>query len=302
MPIRVSNVTSQILFSPAELFASGSDTLSFTEEPFARKIRVSNATFQVLQYEITPVLGSASNTLALSDEVRYSFPAEYEQIKGCVYFSGFFRCFHPIDPTHPANYIPFQQEVSLVGSDWSRSVESVIEFTQSDYFIEALSDPITFSDEAIGVRGLNETVNDPMTLSDADTISGGRFVTTVSETAIFDSTTLKGMAVYVVSEGHVDLAQADALATAGAIGLAHLDVAASTVGTYITEGLVTRPDWTAVTGTANLTPGALYYLSTATAGALTSTAPTTTGDILVSIGRAASQDTLDVSIRNPIVL
>ena len=58
-------------------------------------------------------------------------------------------------------------------------------------------------------------------------------------------------------------------------------------GEYVTEGSIERVDWTAVTGTALLTPGAVYYLGL-TAGTLTSTAPTTTGQHVVAVARAVS--------------
>ena len=302
MPIRVSNVTAQILSDPSEKNASASHTLGLIEEPFARGVAVSNATVQILQLE--PNLSFAVEDTITFTQIGKHTPAGAQsgEIKGCVYMGGFFRCFHPRPATEPNTFIPFTQEVSLAGSDWARSVTSTLNLIQSEYLFETISDPISFVDIAVGDKDSNQALVDAITFSDGNTISGGRFITTVSDTAIFDSTTIKGMAVYVVSDGHVDLAQADALATAGVIGLAHLDVAASTVGTYITEGLVIKSDWTAVAGTANLTPGALYYLSTTIPGALTSTAPTLTGDILVSVGRAADNKTLDVSIRNPIVL
>jgi hypothetical protein len=68
MAIRASNVTAQILWSSTEVLRSISDTITFVEEPFARKILVTNFTVQVLQLE-AGVFGNASNSLALVDEV-----------------------------------------------------------------------------------------------------------------------------------------------------------------------------------------------------------------------------------------
>ena len=68
MPIRVSNVTSQVLFNPSEILKSVSDPITFIEEPFARKLRVSNATVQILQLA-SGEFKFASNTLSLFDEV-----------------------------------------------------------------------------------------------------------------------------------------------------------------------------------------------------------------------------------------
>lgn len=68
MGIRVSNVTSQILFNPSDIFADVETVISFIEEPFARKLQVSNFTVQILQLE-SGRLAFASNTLELEDIV-----------------------------------------------------------------------------------------------------------------------------------------------------------------------------------------------------------------------------------------
>lgn len=51
MAIRVTNVTAQMLFDSPDIFRTLSHTLTLTQEPFARKIRVANFTLQVLQLE-----------------------------------------------------------------------------------------------------------------------------------------------------------------------------------------------------------------------------------------------------------
>ena len=51
MGIRVSNVTAQVLTDPSEVSRSVEDTISFVEEPFARKIRVASFAIQVLQLQ-----------------------------------------------------------------------------------------------------------------------------------------------------------------------------------------------------------------------------------------------------------
>ena len=51
MAIRVTNVTAQTLFESPEIFRSLTDPISFSHEPFARKIRVANFTVQVLQLD-----------------------------------------------------------------------------------------------------------------------------------------------------------------------------------------------------------------------------------------------------------
>ena len=57
-----------------------------------------------------------------------------------------------------------------------------------------------------------------------------------------------------------------------------------------------RTDWTPVAGTAALTPGLPYFLSVATAGRITTTAPSAPGEYVVLVGRALSATELDVDI------
>jgi hypothetical protein len=45
-----------------------------------------------------------------------------------------------------------------------------------------------------------------------------------------------------------------------------------------------------------LTPGALYYLSAATAGKLTTTAPTAGGQFVAPVGRATNPTQMEISL------
>lgn len=56
-----------------------------------------------------------------------------------------------------------------------------------------------------------------------------------------------------------------------------------------------------VTGLTSLTPGATYYLST-TAGAITTTAPSGSADIVQIVGNAVNTTTLNFEPQTPIVL
>jgi len=118
-------------------------------------------------------------------------------------------------------------------------------------------------------------------------------------TAIFDSATVEGQPVYVVSDTNVDLAINTTQPYV--IGLAFADVPAAASGQYITEGTITKADWTTVVGTVSLTPGAVYYLDSV-AGKLTSTPTTTVGQHVVAVARAASASKLDIEIAEPILL
>jgi hypothetical protein len=115
--------------------------------------------------------------------------------------------------------------------------------------------------------------------------SGG----SVNSEAIFDSPTEAGMAVYISGDGHVDLALADNVDTATAVGIAIADVAEGQPGEYATTGPVVNPNW-------NLVPGSVYYLSPTTPGGLTATYPTTPGHFVVILGAAATPTQLNLEI------
>jgi len=117
-----------------------------------------------------------------------------------------------------------------------------------------------------------------------------------------DATVVLGAPLYLTVVGHVDLARANAAGTTHVAGLAS-EAGTPTVSVdYITEGTITKPDWSDVAGTANLTVGAIYFLSPTTAGRITTAAPTTVGQYVVKVGRAASATKLDIEIESPIRL
>lgn len=90
--------------------------------------------------------------------------------------------------------------------------------------------------------------------------------------------------VYVKSNGAVDLAKADAIATCGnKLGL----VADATILTTA-AGLILVNEGMRVSGFSALTPGAPVYVSAATGGALTQTAPSAVGSCIVPVGYALS--------------
>lgn len=100
-----------------------------------------------------------------------------------------------------------------------------------------------------------------------------------------------GRAVYAfTTTDQVKLAIANASAPAQAIGLVNAaSISASAAGSIAFSGVIaaTTGQWDVVTGqTGGLTPGAMYFLSNTTAGALTTTAPTT--GFLCAVGRAMS--------------
>jgi hypothetical protein len=122
-----------------------------------------------------------------------------------------------------------------------------------------------------------------------DNLDGG------PQSAIFDAAASAGAPVYVTSGGHVGLADADAVATADVVGLAIAAVSNGATGTYQSDGFVTLSDWTAIVGAATLTAGARYLLS-GTAGQLTTTAPTSVGQVVVLVGIAVTTTKLQLCI------
>lgn len=131
-------------------------------------------------------------------------------------------------------------------------------------------------------------------------------VDVVSETNDNASPITIGMAVYAKSDGDIDLARANAQGTVQVEGLVKdASIASAAAGIIQTDGVLTAAtgDWDAVTGgSGGLTPGAAYYLSAATAGFLTATAPSSVGQFVVRIGLALSATEMDISITPPIKL
>lgn len=111
--------------------------------------------------------------------------------------------------------------------------------------------------------------------------------------------------VYVSSAAHVDLAKGDATSTTDVIGLVYdTTIASGAAGNVIVDGIMTATtgQWDAIAGTSGgLTAGAVYYLSAATAGLLTATAPSTAGQFAVPVGRALSTTQLELTLPGPVV-
>lgn len=115
-----------------------------------------------------------------------------------------------------------------------------------------------------------------------------------------------GKPVYVKSNGNVDLARANAASTTDILGLVYdASIAAAGTGAIATDGPVTATtaQWDAITGdTGGLVPGSTYFLSAATAGAITKTCPSTAGQFAVRLGKALSATVLDVTVEPPYAL
>lgn len=115
-----------------------------------------------------------------------------------------------------------------------------------------------------------------------------------------------GTPVYISAADTFQSARANAFGTSQVEGLVYdVSIASSTPGQVATDGIVTATtgQWDAITGqTGGLTPGADYFLDPATAGRLTTTPPTTAGQVNTLVGRAKSTVDFHLQIRYPILL
>jgi len=113
-----------------------------------------------------------------------------------------------------------------------------------------------------------------------------------------------GRVVYCSGANTFNLANANSFATALAIGIVtNTTVANGAAGNIAVSGVITATttQWDAVTGqSGGLTTGAKYYLSNTTAGAMTTTAPTS--GVLAPIGIALSPTKLVLNIERVVIL
>lgn len=112
--------------------------------------------------------------------------------------------------------------------------------------------------------------------------------------------------VYNDANDGVKKAKADAAGTKDVMGLVHdASITNAVAGMIHVNGVLTATtgQWDAVFGTTGgLTKGTRYYLSAATAGIATATAPTAAGQYVVELGLAISTTELIVDIKSPILL
>lgn len=120
------------------------------------------------------------------------------------------------------------------------------------------------------------------------------------------SSVVIGTPVYVATADTFNLAQASASGTTDTFALVSAaSIAAAASGAVQTDGFftATTTQWDVITGqTGGLTPGAAYFLSAATAGRLTITAPTAVGQFVGYVGRAISSTVFEISLDRAIAL
>lgn len=120
--------------------------------------------------------------------------------------------------------------------------------------------------------------------------------------ATFNATIAVGVPIRVDSNARVSVAAADSVSNANVTGLVFKSAALDEVGQYVPEGgRVSLDDWSAITGAVQLSPNAEYFLSTS-AGQLTTTAPTNTGEVFIKVGRALNVKIFQVELGESILL
>lgn len=194
------------------------------------------------------------------------------------------------------------------GSDtWNRSANNTLLLDyETTPHVNHASDPGTSTLNLTDDAGFNmerlRGLSDALALVDTVHVAkDGLFETKSQYTLTANETINIGQPVYVSSADTVNLADADTLNTSHVLGLAVTDATANSNVIVMADGSVERSDWTAITGTASLTPGVVYYLST-TAGGLTSTPPTGDGDNIVRCGVAVSMAKFDIEINEVAIL
>lgn len=117
----------------------------------------------------------------------------------------------------------------------------------------------------------------------SDISSNTSALNAINETLTAGESVVSGDLCYLKDDGKMWKADADAEATADTmLGLATASISADATGNFLIKGRHT---------TSGLTVGALQYVST-TAGALTETAPSASGDIVRIAGSAISATVL----------
>ena len=116
----------------------------------------------------------------------------------------------------------------------------------------------------------------------SDDTTSGLYVTMTVDS----NSTGVGCPLYMAADGHWDEADADAVATAPALGLAMETGTGSKK--VLLWGIMRNDGWDFTTGPGELS---LVYLS-ATVGTLTQTAPSGTGDVIQAVGSALSDGVL----------
>jgi hypothetical protein len=144
-------------------------------------------------------------------------------------------------------------------------------------FIEGSNVTLTVTDDPTD-NEIDVTIATPAySAPDDDSVSGTIRPFTAAENLEF------GDVCYMNSAGKMAKADADAIATSGAVAIATGTIATDATGNFMLNGAIRKDD------AYTFTPGGLIYLAT-TAGAVTQTAPSGTDDVVQVLGWAITAD------------
>jgi hypothetical protein len=110
-----------------------------------------------------------------------------------------------------------------------------------------------------------------------------------------------GAPAYIVSNNTANLASATGPTKSRTVGLITQAATVNEATIVQTDGSVTVADWTSVIGATALTPGSVYFLHT-TDGQMSTTPPTSDGDVVVTMGIAVTTTKFDIEVNEVAVL
>ncbi|MFA5766707.1 MAG: hypothetical protein WC919_02140 [Candidatus Paceibacterota bacterium] len=125
--------------------------------------------------------------------------------------------------------------------------------------IAALQTSVTLLNSSVStIQGDITTINGEITTIDGrlDVLEAG----TGTDSAEADGSLVPGNPLYMKSSSHVDRACANILGTESVVGICTTTTAQTFSASFNPDGRITIADWTAVLGSASLTPGADYFL------------------------------------------
>lgn len=141
-----------------------------------------------------------------------------------------------------------------------------------------------------------DSINVPTTTTDIRSLTNGESATTVTI----------GQPVYISAASSFKRAQSNALSTSDLIGLVYdTSIAAAASGNVAVAGVMTATtgQWDTVTGASGgLVFGTDYFVDPATPGKLTSTAPTTVGQVVVPVGTGLNTTDMELKFKTIVLL
>lgn len=114
-------------------------------------------------------------------------------------------------------------------------------------------------------------------------------------------TILRGQQVAIHPSGSGVILASAVDDTKNSVGCMSDDTAVGATQNVITDEVFTMSDWANVIGSAQLRGGQIYFLSSVP-GQITTSAPSTNGQVVQQIGRAVSASALEIECREAVLL